>query len=413
MKHNISVHMTGAICMTIATLFCASCSKDGYSDPSKDINYSVNNINFMGATLSVSSKNGQELYGGIMLLFPDQTYDNIAETFLNDAEPVIAGYNKPKEWNESKQDYDYEHVYGEGFYGIKLENGSFSGEIMNFATHDNGSGAREPRLIFPGAVYAVGLIAYSENTDYSKLTVDDVCVRYITLASPTAMNDRMCSVEQVASTTTTAKVSFSLKADITRFYYAILSESELSELKMSSYNYVLYHGACWDRDLFKAVGDIEGLELEKTMLSAGEKCVALGLGFTKSGAYCLVNCDAYAHEVQKSAGTLSFGTPSTEPLNENVTWINVPFTVSSDIVDVRYLVQSDDTISEQEIFNTLSQGSLWDYSSVVGMGGDLQSPIRFTCMNEDIANRILYAVGLDNEGKYTELQKIDFKNIVL
>ncbi|MBP9998008.1 MAG: hypothetical protein KBS67_02080, partial [Bacteroidales bacterium] len=354
------------------------------------VNFAANGVGVDKANLSISMLGAESFYGGIMMYTSDDELPAIAEEFLSDAAPAIGGS-------------------GAGVFGTNMK--SYSGKISLFAAPLDGDGKPSERTILPGAKYAIGIIPIDGERVSGEYSVDDVIIKTVEMNQPSATSTVLVTAKEGAKTTTSASATFDITAAVSKFFYRVVPESELAESGMSELQYVLAKGICWDRAIMQASGAISGIDDNCTNLTPGTKCKAIGAGFTTKGEYYLVSIGVTSDEVRLSGGNLSLDSFSTSVVNANSTKITVKFTASSEMTEIRYIdrltKQEYEQVygSEDNVFSILTSGSRWDYSSVDPSSDDT---IEMYVSPSD-TEFILFAVGMDSDGAYTKLKKIEIK----
>lgn len=399
------------LAVAAATVF-SSCKKNGGQSPdtdpdnipSSDVTFSVSGVTSGSASVSIAVKDGKNIYVGVKLMLPLESREGLDKLFYDDAEPVIGGYVR-QVWDESKEDFVDEFVYGEGLYGVKYGAGGFNGDLGKLAVHDNGDGKRESRILIPGATYAVGILPYAEGEDYKNLSAKDVKVEFVTLSNPSYISTAMCNVSEGTITTTSVEALFSLTENVSRMFYSLSTEKELQESGLSNVDFALYKGAVWDREANRTSGPVQGLDALVTMLAPGQACVATALAINKSGQCYSVSTVLHAKNVEKTSGTLTLLSMDNAPYNESTTVseITVTYEASSEIVKIRYK-ENPDVASDNEAYTLLTTGARWDYTEISST-----EEIRYTVSSEEVNAQKVYAVGVDADGKFTDLQKIESK----
>lgn len=373
----------------------------------ENINFALSGVGVSSAKLEISVKGGLSFYGGIKLIRPGESVEGLADIFLRDASAVIVGYEKPV-WNDEKEDFEYEHVFADGEYGVNFE-AEYKGDINKFAVHDNGEGKKEPRLVYPGATYAVAVIPYSETTDYEKMTSADVMVEYVKLTEPKAITTAIATFVPGETTVISAAVAFDITAAVSRLYYAFAPKTEFDDSGLSEYEFALYNGAVWDRATIEATGAVSGIAPNPcTMLAPGQKCVAMAVALNKSGEYFLCKGEISSKDVEKTSGSLTLDAMTTEPGGATYSWVNVAYTASTEIVQIRY-IHASEKLSDPEVYGTLTTGAMWDYDSVNVRNGEA---IRYTIDPLEAEDQIVYAVGVDSDNKFTDLLKITPEGVI-
>lgn len=360
------------------------------------LNFSANDINSYGASISVRLQEGLPFYAGLYCVKPGVGDAAIAEIFYRDASPVIAGFTKPESDEVS---------YGNGEWGVRVEASGYSGTLSMLTPHDDGSGKMEGVMLIPGARYAIGILPIAAGADYSKLSASDVILEFVQLKELTAASSNLVSVYAGANTTNSASASFDITSAVNRFHYTLVQKSEFEASGMTEMEFALYGKgvAIWDRTAINAKGSISGIDAICTRLAPGEECYAIGLAISSTGSYQLVKLSVFSKTVETTAGTFAVNSHSVEKINDNSYRVKVNYTASG-VEKIRYTAKNEYGTfgSDDDAYMTLASGGMWEYDSI-NAGEDMvfyvYPGVAWT----------LYAVGMDADQKFTSLVKYEFE----
>lgn len=354
-------------------------------------NYTVSAKGVDKATIGISFDGADLFYGGIIRYFDESELPQLRKEFLADAAAPLEGL-------------------GDGMRGGMMD--SYSGSLSLFAAPDDGEGKKNARTVTPGGRYALAFIPKDASRVYGEYTIDDVILESLVLNAPQETSSELTTVKAGESTTTSAKALFSIASSVSKFYYAMVTEEELGESGMSPYDYALRHGWVWDRAILKASGAIDNIDISRTGIRPGTKCVAIGVAFTSGGSYYMATLETSSSEVNLSSETLVIKGHSMERISQNSAKISFEMECSSGIGKVRYIdsltaaeFESEYGGSEDNVFDVLTAGSRWSYDEV-----DAGNSIDMYVYPEAV-DYILFAVGVDAEGRFTKLARYTFQPV--
>lgn len=351
-------------------------------------NVSFTSVGVDKATVSANVYGADSFYGGIVRYFDGMDMDEIKAEFLEDAEAPIKGF-------------------GDGMRGVMMK--SYSGALNMFAALDDGEGKKNARSIVPGATYAIGILAKDAGRIYEEYSASEVIIRMVELEQPVQTTMSLVTVEAGECSTVSASAVFAITGQVSKFYYTLVPTDNLQQSGLSAYDYVTRYGVIWDRSVIKATGAVSGIDIRETGLKPGQECTAIGVGFTSAGQYYMVTKTVKADEIVLSEGTLSVDSVSLTPISANSMQVNVNYTASSEIRNVRYVnmtadaFQSDYGSSEDSVYSTLAAGSRWDYTEI-SAGEEIELYVY-----PEKVDYMIFAIGVDEAGRFTSLAKLTYQ----
>lgn len=330
------------------------------------------------------SMDGQDFYAGIMLYVNDSEIPAKTAMFLEDAAAPLS-------------------EIGDGMYGQVIN--SYSGDIKLFVAPSDGSGSVSERFIIPGGKYLIALIPKDPTRDYEDYTLSDVIIEKVILKTPQPTSSQLCTVKPGETSTTVAHAVFSVTSTTSKFFYTVVKASTFEKSGMTEYDYAMNYGIKWDRAIVKASGAVDGFDAYENNLAPGTECLAIGIAFNSSGSYYMTSITVSSDQIEPSSGSLSISGVDKEQLNPNSVRVSFNYEASSNISNIRYFVVQASSYggSDQDAYLTLAAGSRWDYEEITP--GDSMTLYIYP---ED-GDYLLYAVGIDNQKRYTELVKYTFQ----
>lgn len=365
------------------------------------------------ANVSISGTGEYSYYGGYMLVSPDVNKAEIAGMFLEDASSVIMGFDRTIVDKDEVETTT--HVYIPGSYGMKFDS-NYSGKLSAFVPHDNGDGKMENNILKPGAEYAVCVILFKEGSDeenatyYKSLSTSDVVVKYVKLNGLSNGASGLVTLSEDSKTTNSVTAKFNYTVNVNRAYFIAQKKSEYDARSIEDeISYVIYKGGEWDRAATKVSGPYD-MTLPVTLLKDGEEAVFATVAINASGRCEFTKLILTPEAVEESEGTLSITDHNSEMINEHA--CKVAFTFAANGIEkVRFL--NERTLSEfnsyydgseAKVYSTLTTGNMWDYEQI----SVSENPYEVSIAPDEGEEYILWAVGVDDKGKFTKLVRYDF-----
>lgn len=296
----------------------------------------------------------------------------------------------------------------EGTYGMAMT--GYSGKLNLFAAHKDSDGKESQHIIIPGATYAIAIVPIDGERMWEEYTTDDVIIRKLVLNTPKQTSTALFSIAEGECLTNVAQAQFlGVPTDVSKFFYAIVKKSDFTSKAMSEYDYVLSKGIQWDRAIMKC-STVVDFECSVNGLTPGQECIAIGLAFTSDGQYYIESKTICAKDLLPSSETLTLGTPTLEKMSEKSVHITIPVSCSEGIKESHYICVSKADFassygsSEDLVYTKLTSGYIFEYTGTFTATAEKVDIYKVPGTGE----HLFFAAALDNDGKYTPLQKVEF-----